>query len=113
MAMICGRPPIVPSRGGETKHKKGFVLCAFPLPVILRSPPRATARFGEVSERLKEHAWKVCKRLNPASRVRIPSSPPLFRKSGDAWMRVKPRGFDKFVWNEFGRPKVGPERSEG
>src|SRR5579883_2380756 len=25
---------------------------------------------GEVSEWLKEHAWKVCKRLNPASRVR-------------------------------------------
>jgi hypothetical protein len=32
---------------------------------------------GEVSERLKEHAWKVCKRLNSVSRVRIPLSPPL------------------------------------
>ena len=31
---------------------------------------------GQVSERLKEHAWKVCKRLNPASRVRIPPCPP-------------------------------------
>ena len=31
---------------------------------------------GEVSEWLKEHAWKVCKRLNRASGVRIPLSPP-------------------------------------
>ena len=35
-----------------------------------------TASYGEVSEWLKEHAWKVCKRLNTASRVRIPPSPP-------------------------------------
>src|SRR5262249_23692297 len=28
----------------------------------------------------KEHAWKVCKRLIPASRVRIPLSPPDFLK---------------------------------
>ena len=33
---------------------------------------------GEVSEWLKEHAWKVCKRLNRASGVRIPLSPPDF-----------------------------------
>ena len=33
-------------------------------------------RCGEVSEWLKEHAWKVCKRLNRASGVRIPLSPP-------------------------------------
>src|SRR5690606_8513287 len=32
---------------------------------------------GEVSEWLKEHAWKVCKRLNRASGVRIPLSPPV------------------------------------
>jgi len=25
----------------------------------------------------------------------------------------KPTGFDKFVWNEFGQPKAGPERNEG
>ena len=36
---------------------------------------------GEVSERSKEHAWKVCKRLNPASRVRIPLSPPHTRSA--------------------------------
>ena len=43
--------------------------------------PAAAARMrgsGEVSERLKEHAWKVCKRLNRASGVRIPLSPPDF-----------------------------------
>ena len=31
---------------------------------------------GEVSERLKEHAWKVCIRSKAVSRVRIPPSPP-------------------------------------
>ncbi len=31
---------------------------------------------GEMSEWLKEHAWKVCIRLIPVSRVRIPLSPP-------------------------------------
>ncbi len=31
--------------------------------------------FGEVSERSKEHAWKVCVREN-VPRVRIPLSPP-------------------------------------
>lgn len=35
---------------------------------------------GEVSEWLKEHAWKVCKRLIPASRVRIPPSPPILMR---------------------------------
>ena len=30
---------------------------------------------GEVSERLKEHAWKACER-ETAPRVRIPPSPP-------------------------------------
>ena len=45
-------------------------------------------RNGEVSEWLKEHAWKVCKRVKPL------------------------RGFDKFVGNEFGQ-RSWPERSEG
>lgn len=39
-------------------------------------PSKAMASPGEVSEWLKEHAWKVCKRLNRASGVRIPLSPP-------------------------------------
>ena len=50
-------------------------------PSILRDPlgrPGGQVR-GEVSEWLKEHAWKVCKRLIPASRVRIPPSPPVLR----------------------------------
>jgi hypothetical protein len=34
--------------------------------------------FGEMSEWLKEHAWKACVR-ETASRVRIPLSPPEFR----------------------------------
>ena len=46
-------------------------------------------KYGEVSEWLKEHAWKVCKRVKPF------------------------RGFDEFVGNEFGQPQAGPERSEG
>src|SRR5690606_22955622 len=37
---------------------------------------------GEVSEWLKEHAWKVCKRLNRASGVRIPLSPPDTKSKG-------------------------------
>ena len=32
---------------------------------------------GEVSERSKEHAWKVCIRSKAVSRVRIPPSPPV------------------------------------
>src|SRR5215471_13237660 len=31
---------------------------------------------GEVAERLKAHAWKVCIRPKGVSRVRIPPSPP-------------------------------------
>src|SRR5690606_7907515 len=37
---------------------------------------RLSGTCGEVSEWLREHAWKVCKRLNRASGVRIPLSPP-------------------------------------
>ncbi len=45
--------------------------------VLWRRPAAARMRDpGEVSEWLKEHAWKVCKRLNRASGVRIPLSPP-------------------------------------
>ena len=38
-------------------------------------------RHGEVSEWLKEHAWKVCIRLR-VSRVRIPLSPPNLISTG-------------------------------
>ena len=44
---------------------------------VAGKPPSGSS--GEVSERLKEHAWKVCKRLNRASGVRIPLSPPAFQ----------------------------------
>ena len=43
---------------------------------------RMRRRCGEVSEWLKEHAWKVCKRLIPVSRVRIPLSPPVTKIVG-------------------------------
>ncbi len=43
---------------------------------------------GEVSEWLKEHAWKVCIRES-VSRVRIPPSPPEFNKKA----RVITRAF--------------------
>src|SRR6185437_1051024 len=57
----CKSAPGIPPQGGCIRAgSPRFALCAFPVPVILRSPPRATARFGEVSERSKEHAWKVC-----------------------------------------------------
>jgi hypothetical protein len=36
-----------------------------------------SAKFGEVAEWLKAHAWKVCLGLN-LTRVRIPLSPPYF-----------------------------------
>ena len=43
---------------------------------LKRGSQLACRSSGEVSEWLKEHAWKVCKRLNRASGVRIPLSPP-------------------------------------
>src|SRR5690606_41614614 len=60
---------------------------------------------GEVSEWLKEHAWKVCKRLNRASGVRIPLSPPdtkskgprkgaFFVSGGERGSDENPSGFD-------------------
>ena len=61
--------------------KSPFSLCLPGTASILRGPQKVRGRVrrcgrGEVSEWLKEHAWKVCKRLIPASRVRIPPSPP-------------------------------------
>ena len=67
---------------------------------------------GEMSERLKEHAWKVCKRLNPASRVRILLSPPLDSQ--------RPRAAVQFCGGPCRSPRVvrpstppGPEGSNG
>ena len=39
---------------------------------------------GEVSEWLKEHAWKACVRLR-VPRVRISPSPPEIIKDQEAW----------------------------
>ena len=40
---------------------------------------RVDGIYGEVSEWLKEHAWKVCIRES-VSRVRTPLSPPYYAK---------------------------------
>jgi hypothetical protein len=55
------------------------------------SAPRQTrfVEYGEVSERLKEHAWKVCIR-EIVSRVRISPSPPSSEKPLEAML---PRAF--------------------
>src|SRR5690348_13090139 len=52
--------------------------------------------------------------------VRIPPSPPETRTPLVGVLRFwrsggvdEPTGFDKFVWNKFGQPKAGSERSEG
>src|SRR3546814_1479866 len=62
---------------------------------------------GEVSEWFKEHAWKVCIRLNPVSRVRIPPSPPLQQPRERLWW---PR------WrlrDDRSKTPPGPEGSNG
>jgi hypothetical protein len=65
-------------------------ICA---PEVGRTPHSGLRyRCGEVSEWLKEHAWKVCKRLNRASGVRIPLSPPLFPSF------ASPRDAAVFLW---------------
>ncbi len=65
------------------------------LPIVAPRCCRAR-QYGEVSERLKEHAWKVCIREN-VSRVRIPPSPPYSirkpeRKFRLFCMQKSPRG---------------------
>lgn len=93
---IVPRPTLAPDR----RRRSGLVprgTACYRAPAPLESPalhgPRTRPdRSGEVSEWLKEHAWKVCKRLNRASGVRIPLSPPD--------IRTKPlilRGFFSFL----------------
>ncbi len=62
---------------GQTKTQKLFLTGSAPLPIVAPrcSDDFATKKYGEVSEWLKEHAWKVCIRES-VSRVRIPPSPP-------------------------------------
>src|SRR5690606_16288420 len=61
---------------------------------------------GEVSEWLKEHAWKVCKRLNRASGVRIPLSPPSFAQQVSMVAPSAPR-------DARSKTPPGPEGSNG
>ena len=120
--MHSATPPrgSAPRRRSPCPHPARPVDCS-PLQV---SPRRLLPGSGEVSEWLKEHAWKVCKRLKTASRVRIPPSPPetqtapsrgrlRFRGAG----RVDERacGFDKRagqpVWTAEGRPRAARVRA--
>ena len=83
--------PTTPINGGCTHHAGAHSCRRHRLPCSgdawgLELPPqkrpeRRRGSSGEVSEWLKEHAWKVCKRLNRASGVRIPLSPPVCRCS--------------------------------
>src|SRR5690606_25686969 len=66
----CPRRPAAGSAGSLFRPLPGRRIAG---PVRLGMP----VQDGEVSEWLKEHAWKVCKRFIAASRVRIPPSPPI------------------------------------
>jgi hypothetical protein len=61
-------------------------------------------QIGEVSEWLKEHAWKVCI-LERVSRVRIPPSPPIHQMSRDS-------GLFYNLFAKSGGNKEESERSE-
>ncbi|GEM_PF-6326832 len=69
------------------------------------------AHLGEVSEWLKEHAWKVCIRLR-VSRVRIPLSPPEFMIMCLHEMRkLKSKDLSFFCWYRL-RIKLNRLKSE-
>ena len=61
---------------------------------------------GEVSEWLKEHAWKVCIRVN-VSRVRIPLSPPNLLRTPTNDCRVRS---NKLVGHKQRYRLAGPRR---
>jgi hypothetical protein len=50
-----------------------------------------SAKFGEVAEWLKAHAWKVCLGLN-LTRVRIPLSPPNLVYTGSTDLDIPTSG---------------------
>jgi hypothetical protein len=61
------------------------------------------AFFGEVSEWLKEHAWKVCI-LERVSRVRIPPSPPSTKpRLGKKRVSMLVEGADRHASAHFGQ----------
>ncbi len=74
---------------GRTKTQKLFLTGSAPLPIVAPrcSDDFATKKYGEVSEWLKEHAWKVCIRES-VSRVRIPPSPPYSTKKPELAFRL-------------------------
>ncbi len=51
------------------------------------SAKRCRRQYGEVSEWLKEHAWKVCIRES-VSRVRTPLSPPYSKRKPELMFRL-------------------------
>ena len=63
-------------------------------------PRSASARRGLA------HGWakQSLADLTPSTH---PTEAALCVSGGERWWTNLP-GFDKFVWNEFGRPKVGP-----
>ncbi len=74
---------------GRAETQKFCLTGSPPLPIVA---PRctseyATKKYGEVSEWLKEHAWKVCIRVS-VSRVRTPPSPPYFMKKPERKFRL-------------------------
>ncbi len=77
------------SLSGQTKTQKLFLTGSAPLPIVAPrcSDDFATKKYGEVSEWLKEHAWKVCIRES-VSRVRIPPSPPYSTKKPELTFRL-------------------------
>ena len=69
-----------PSGPGGSSGRSGFGCRGAMGTVTSNHLHRAYAQcLGEVSERSKEHAWKVCIGLN-LSRVRIPPSPPIIQQ---------------------------------
>ena len=73
---------------GRAETQKFCLTGSPPLPIVAPRCTReyATKKYGEVSEWLKEHAWKVCIRVS-VSRVRTPPSPPSFKEK--AWICVQ------------------------
>ena len=100
---------------GQTRAEP--ISCRIPrptvmLPLLCRVPAaNAVYACGEMSEWLKEHAWKVCIRLIPVSRVRIPLSPPVIEgatawKLAQSWKWKESRKAETFSF----RPKQRGER---
>ena len=99
-----GHAAIVPRCASPSSRRgplAGFACGAPPAGARIHAPesgrkPRSGP--GEVSEWLKEHAWKVCKRLNRASGVRIPLSPPDSSQPAMAGDDGPRQGAVSFLW---------------